>query len=439
MVKPNSKKELNKTDILMNFSREIGLEKMNVKTIFALGISFVVLIFALVGTSSMLEDLDAGETMVIQHPVSGKLSWFQTPGVKWQGWGKVTTYPKRTQLWFAEGKRNSHTIKIRFNDGGHATISGSISWEMPTSEDKLNSIHTKYTSPEAVEEQLIRTIMEKVIYMTGPMMSSTESYAARRTEMLNLIEDQLVNGVYMTKTVKRIKKDELLGTDKQVDVVELILDKDQKPVRAEESPLAEFDIRTFNLAIDEIIYEETVENQIKQQQSATMKVQLAIAEAKTAEQQVATTKAEGEASAEKAKWAQKTIAATKTTEAEMTKEIAETKAEQELAVAKLATEAAEQFKLTETAKGEGEAARRKLVMEADGALEKKLEAWMEAQKAYAQALGVHNGPWVPSVIMNSGSSDANGTTAATDLISLLMVKTAKDLGLDMNMGTAVAK
>ena len=55
---------------------------------------------------------------------------------------------------------------------------------MPQDDEHLTAIHTKYGSHEAVEQQLVRTMIEKSIYMTGPLMSSTESYASRRNELL---------------------------------------------------------------------------------------------------------------------------------------------------------------------------------------------------------------------------------------------------------------
>jgi hypothetical protein len=88
--------------------------------------------------------------------------------------------------------------------------------------------------------------------------------------------------------------------------------------------------------------------------------------------------------------------------------------------------------MAETLRGEGEAARRKLVMEADGALEKKLEAYIEVSKYYADAIARHQGAWVPSIIM--GGSDGKTGASAMDLISLLTAKAAKDLSLDVNPG-----
>jgi len=47
-------------------------------------------------------------------------------------------------------------------------------------------------------------------------------------------------------------------------------------------------------------------------------------------------------------------------------------------------------------------------MEADGALEKKLQAYIEVSKLYASAIKDYKGHWVPGVVMGGG----NGTHAA---------------------------
>ncbi|MCK9458361.1 MAG: SPFH domain-containing protein [Proteobacteria bacterium] len=407
----------------------------------------VVVCFSLFG---FFENLDAKQLMVIQSPVKGQLDWYTSQGVKYQGFGKVTCYDRRSQFWFSAKNDQGaaaadNSIKIRFNDGGHAQLSGGISWEMPLDEEHLTRIHQQYGSHLAVEQQLIRTIIEKSIYMTGPTMSSKESYAERRNELLNLIEDQIQNGVYLTKTTQEQATDPLTGAIKTIAKVELVTDKDGKPKRAEESPLKQFGIKVFNLSINEVAYDPQVEEQISQQQKLTMQVQIAMATAKQAEQECITTKKQGEANAAKAEWEQKTVAAKEVakadqdktvaeTKAKQEKSVAETKAAQELKVAELAAQAAEMTKKEQIALGEGEAKRRTLVMEADGALEKKLAAWVEINKAYAEAIAKHEGSWVPSIVMGNGATGTAGAqNGASDLIALLTAKTAKDLSLDPNM------
>ena len=397
------------------------------------GGALLALLLVLVLGGRLVEGLDANEIMVVQSPVKGTLTWYITPGVKWQGFGKVTKYHKRSQFWFSskgdQGKDNDDSSKIRFNDGGHANLSGSIAWEMPVDEESLNKLHSKYGSHLAVEQQLVRTIVEKSVYMTGPLMSSKESSAERRNDLLRFIEDQIQKGVYRTETQQEKQPDPMTGTIKTVNLVKLLTDKNGLPLRQEASPLEEFHVRTFNLSINELKYDTTVEAQIQQQQQALMQVQTAVAKAREAEQAAITAAKNGEAEAAKAKWEQEVIKAR-----------AVTQAQQQLEVARLDAEAAAQTKRKEILLGEGEAERRKLVMSADGALDKKLSAYVEVNKFYADAIKGYQGNWVPNVMM--GGSGSHGTTGsgATELIQLLNAKTAMDLGLNMNVsGTEKTK
>lgn len=404
---------------------------MNPRKTFSLGLAVVLVIVVIWACFGIFENLDAKQTMVIQAPLSGKLTWHTTAGVKWQGFGKVTKYPKREQFWFSmqddQGKKTDESIPIRFNDGGHGKISGSLAWEMPMDEQHLTALHVRYGSTHAIEQQLVRTVVEKAVYMTGPLMSSQESYASRRNELLNVIDDQIVNGVYKTETQQERIKDAMTGQEKTVSVVKMIKDSKGLPLRQDVSPLDEFKIRVFNLSINKIPYDETVEKQIQSQQQAIMEVQTAMANAKKAEQAAITAEKNGQAEAAKAKWDQEVIKAREVTAAEQRKRVAE-----------LDAQAAEQTKRQSILLGEGEAARKRLVMEADGALEPKLKALVEINKFYADAIKGYQGSWVPSVVMGGGSQVAG--SGAQQLVDLLTAKTAKELGIDMNVaGTGKTK
>ncbi len=127
----------------------------------------------------LVENLDAKEVMIIQMPLSGELIVYTEPGWKWQGFGKVTTYPRRDQFSFSavmdQGKSVDESIQTRFNDGGHGNISGTINWAMPLTPDKIIRIHKDFGGFQAIEQQLIRPSLQKVIYNVGPTMSSTVS------------------------------------------------------------------------------------------------------------------------------------------------------------------------------------------------------------------------------------------------------------------------
>lgn len=367
---------------------------------------------------------DANTIMVVQLPIVGTLNWYTTPGTQLSWWGRVTKYPKREQFWFSskydQGPPHDDSLKIRFNDGAHATISGSISWEMPMDIDHLNKIHGKYGSPDAVAKQLVRTVLEKAVYTAGPLMSSTESYAERKNELLADIQDQIDFGVFETETIPQKVKDPMSGQEKTVNTVRIKMEQG-KPKHAIESPLKEFGILTYNLSMNDIHYPDEVEKQISLQQQAIVGVSIAIAEAKKAEQAAITAAKQGEAEAAKAKWAQEVEKATAVTSAEKLRD-----------VSALEVQTAANEKRASILRGEGEAAARKLVMTADGALDKKLATYEKVNTLYAEAIKGYAGSWVPSIVMAGGNSSVAGS-GAQQLVSLLSAKTAHDLSLDMSV------
>jgi hypothetical protein len=277
----------------------------------------------------------------------------------------------------------------------------------------------KYGSQEAIQKNLIETVTNKCVYMTGPLMSSKESYAEKRTSLIRYIEDQITLGVFRT-TQKEVKTtDAMTGQEKTVTVVEIVLKEDGSPMRQEEAILASYGIKTSNFAVTSLPYDEKVEGQIKQQQEISMKVQTAMASAKEAEQNVITVAKQGEANAATAKWEQEVIKAK-----------AVTLAEQEKEVAKLNRDAAEYTKQKDILLGQGEAERKRLVMSANGALEQKLDAWLKAQEYWADAASKYPGQWVPTTVIGGDSKGYNGAQTFMDLMGM---KAARDLSLDMSI------
>lgn len=374
---------------------------------------------------NLWDNVDAHEIVVIQSPVSGTLNVYTESGWKWQGFGKVTRYPRRAQYSFSSSKDQGksavdESIETRFNDGGTALISGVVSWDMPLDAPKVIQLHREFGSFLAIEQQLIRPMIEKVIYTVGPTMSSTESSAERRPEIPQYIDDQLIKGPYLTHTKSVMQHDPLTNTDKEARVVEIVVGADGFPARSAPSQITEHGIKLYPVTINTIRYNDVVEGQIKERQKATTQVQIAQANARRAEQDAITTARQGEANAAKSKWDQETINA---------KEIA--LAEKDLRVATLSAQQAEQYKKEQILKGEGEAEYKKLIITADGALQQKLAAYVEVQKAYAAAVGAYQGNWVPTTVLGGGTS--TGVNGASSLVELLTAKTARDLSLDLTV------
>ena len=369
--------------------------------------------------------LESTEIVVIQYPW-GELKTHVEPGIYPRFFGTVRKYPLSSQFSFSakldQGSEADESLRLRFNDGGHATISGVIRWEMPTDNEHLIAVHRKFGSAKAIEQQLIRPTMESAAYTTGPLMSSTESSAEKRNLLLQYMQDQAKNGTYMTRTVAIKVVDPISGIEKTANAAEIVTEGG-RPVREQGSAITHFGINLLPISINQVEYDKEIEKQIQNRQKAIQDVQIAQANALKAEQEAITAAKQGEALAAKAKWEQEVIKAQKVTEAQ-----------QKLEVAELEAKAAEQYKRQQILEGEGEAQKKQLIMNADGALDKKLEAYVEIQKAYASAIENYKGNWVPSYV--SGNAGAQAGLGAQQMIDLLSIKAAKDLGLDMGISGA---
>lgn len=413
------------------------------------------LLFTVIAAGKLWENVPANQYVVIQSPVAGDLNWYTTPGVAWQGFGDITPYSIRMMYDFRE-----KGYAVQFNDGGHGTIFGSIQCELPSAKDLLTQLHRQFPSQEQVESGLVKTSTEGAIYLVGTLMSSRESYAEKKNDLIHYVTDQVQNGPYRTRQKREWIKDPVTNESKESITAEIVLDRDGNPMRQESSTLSRYGLRCFQFIVNKIAYDKAIEDQIKQQQSITMNVQTSVAEKVMAEQRAQTAEATGRANATEAKWRQETIKATETTRADQErqvaliqadrekqvqvtnanrdKEVAETAANREkvvaetqgaarLSVADLDRKAAEQTKLQLILLGEGEATRKKLVLEADGALEQKLAAYVTVTPKIFEAL--RGTAMVSQISMGAGTGGAQAT--ALPLIELLTAKAAKDLALDM--------
>lgn len=400
------------------------------KKLLLAGIAAIGALFLLIAGPMIVENLDASQIMVIQSPVSGELTVHTEPGWKIQGFGTVTKYPRRNEVTFVDPncatndndpKVITRGLNIRFYDGGNAILCGTMSWVMPLDPKSVLGIHRDFRSAEAFETQAIRRSMEAAATFSGPTMSSFESAAGRRNELLQILNDQTLDGVYKTFT-KTIRATDIAGVEKDMQVIEIVRDEKGLPLRAQASYVQAYNVQLLPMTINNFKYEERVEEQIKQQQDATNAAVVAIANSKRADQDALTAEAQGRANAAKAKWEQETLNA---------KTIANAQAA--VTIANASVQEAEAFKKAEILRGQGESERKRLVMEADGQLDKKLEALVTINRLYADAIKeAKPGAWSPSVVMGS-NGQSNGGQNASNLVELMTAKTAKDLAVDLGV------
>src|SRR6185369_10432057 len=242
---------------------DISVSKLVMKLVGGL----VILILGIIFIANSVTTVAADEIVVKQNFFDGKLQVWSSPGVHWQNFGRLTIYKRSAQYSFditpadpsvKDAKPTDETIQVRFNDGGHGNVGGSLRFDLPTDEAKMIKLHSTYHSMEAINRDLIRPVVNKSVFMTGPLMSSRESYAEKRADLISHISDQILHGVYRTERHTSKQVDIISGVEKNVDMV--VPKVGPTGVEREEiSPIETFGINAYNISIQRINYDPAIE------------------------------------------------------------------------------------------------------------------------------------------------------------------------------------
>jgi hypothetical protein len=373
----------------------------------------VLILLASVG--KFIELVDTDKTVVCQH-LNGKLNYWTDPGPYMQWWGDVVSYDKTSQLWFSDSDGEGGEgdvdlgIPIIFNDAGNGKINGSLRVVLPVGDDKLYKIRTSFPSMKSLMYDLVRPAVVKVVYASGTLMSSFESYAEKKTDLIFYINDQLEYGVYKTRIVETVTQDELDPSKTKTVRVASLIENPTAPggyERQEKSPLTEYGITADNLSISSINYEDKILNQIADQQKARMNLLTAQAQAAEAKQQAIRAEEQGKANAMTAKWEQEKV-----------KAVEVTRAEQEFQVAQFQSKKAKEVAEKVIQEGRAEAEANKAKVAAGLTPQERAEWEYKTRVGVAEAISKLK---LPTVIMGGGQGQGNN---AMDIISL---KFATDL------------
>lgn len=383
-----------------------------------MAIVIAILALVVIGLSGKIgEDVKNEQIVVNQYPFTGKMAYWTDPGFKWQWFGKTTHYYKTNQVWFNNIKSTNNdelttfdlenpAFPITYSDKGKGFVLGSVRIELPKNETQLNLIQEHYGSEKRLMEELIKPTIGKVILACGPLMTSLESVAEKRNDLIAYATDQLNNGIYATTTKTVEKLNPITNELEKIQQAEIIYDESGNPKRNEESPFAKYGLKVSQLAIADLKYEKATNNQISRQREADMDIISAKAEAAKAIQQTIKIEEEGKQSAAAARWKQEAIKAAEVT-----------KAEQEYEVARLAALKANEEAKKIKAEGEAKAAANKALVSAGLTPLEKATIEKETAIGIAQALANSKVRWVPEIIMNGNGAN----NSAMDAVGLNMM------------------
>ncbi|MCA9363646.1 hypothetical protein KC727_00265 [Candidatus Kaiserbacteria bacterium] len=402
----------------------------------------VVIVAILFSVPMLMGINDAGHRTMVQYP-SGTLVTKFSPGVYPQWFGTPTEYVDVVTFDFDKAESEDATIDqmgipVRYQDGGTGTIYGKARFALPGDEVTMIKLHKDFRSNNGVAQKLIKSVVEEAMNLTAGLVTSEDAYAVKRGTFIDWAHQQISGGKFMTKLSEVYQEEE--GTGKRVLKSIPVIDygEDGLP-KSYPSDLNTYGIKLVGFQITDWDFEPKTLEQIATKRKATMAIITAKAEAEQAKQEAITAEEKGKANVMTAKYEKEVEKEKAVVDAQKEKEVAIIAAQQLVGVAeqqKLEAEqkklAAAEYKQEQVLRGEGDGEYKRLVLEADGALQQKLDAYVTVMGRFAAEFGKQK--WVPEVQMAQGSSDgAAGGNEAANLINLLTAKTLSDLGLDMTV------
>jgi regulator of protease activity HflC (stomatin/prohibitin superfamily) len=375
---------------------------------------------------------DAGERTVVER-VDGSQFIQYSPGVFYAGFfAKEKSYPNQISVSYQadqpdlevkDGTIEIGKIKVRF--GGDATtadVSGIVQYILPMDEKEMIEMHNAHRTLESLVSKRIAPYTKECLQSSAQLMSSEMHYSGGRASMAQDFSDQLKNGVFILKTTDKVIFDSLERENKRVYETKPLEDKNGN-IKRKFSSIKEYGITVADAAITDVDYEERVDKMLAKKIDASTKASVSKQELLTAQQQQLTAKAKGEQALVEIEYRQKQEQTKQVVAAQTKVEVAKQDMEQQRIQAAAAELEAKKIKTL----ADAEAYAKQRVMSADGALDKKLAAYKEVQRYWAEALKGYQGNITPSIVTGGG----NAGNGATNFMEMMGAKAARDLSLDL--------
>jgi hypothetical protein len=394
---------------------------------------FVIVFFLIVNPFSWN---DAGNRTVVERTTGEQIVQF-APGIFYAGFfAKEKEWPNQISVTYQESAADLSLedngievgqIMIRFSDATTANVKGITQFILPSDEKEMILIHNTHRTPQSLVVKRLAPYTKECLQSSAQLMSSEKHYGGGRAQMAQDFMDQLKEGVYLLKTEENVVFDSLEAEKKRVYQTEIQIDRKTSLPKRKLSSIKEYGITVADAAITDVDYEDKVDQKLIKIIDAVTKSSISKQELMTAQQQTLTAKAKGEQALVEIEYQQKQ---------EQTKQVVEAQtkvkvAEQDKLQQKIAYEGAilEAKKIKELA--DAQAYARKRIMEADGALEMKLNAQIEVQKAWADAFSKYSGAIVPQFQTVGGAGGGTTGNGALSFMEIITAKTAKDFALEL--------
>lgn len=370
---------------------------------------------------------ELGYRQVVETPTGRKYVVFNNgmyvkfPGSKVSEYPNVITISHRGESTGATVDGN--LIPIRFNDATEATAQTVVRFRMPGVEADMLEIHSEYINIEYLALKGLQPYTIECLKNSAQLMDSEQHYSGGRAQLSQYFQDQLQNGLFILDMHESFYKDTLTGETKRIYESKIRVNGKGEMIR-KASDLEKFGIDIASATIENVDYEAQVDAKLTKKIEASTRESVSKQNLVTAQQEAMTAEAEGRKRLVEIEYEEKQKQTQSVVQAETQVKLAvKDKEKQEIALVAARLEA-QKIK----ALAEAEAYAKQKVMQADGALEKKLEAYKDVQKMWAGAFASYQGDLVPK--FQTGGASAQNGNAGIDFMQIMTAKAAMDLKLD---------
>ena len=396
-------------------------QKMITWALFIFITIFLALLFNPFGYNSM------GYREVVETPLGKKYIVFGN-GVYMKVPGStVTTYPNLVTIAYTtqqtEATVNQDLVEVRFMDATTANVEVFVKYALPNEELLMLQLHEDFRNVDHLAGTGLAPYTRECLKYSAQLMESEQHYSGGMSKLSNDFRDQLDNGQYVVDNFESSTRDTLTGELKKTYENKIRLDKTNLPVR-NSNDLQEMGISVRTHNIINVNYEQQVDSKLAKKIEASTRESVSKQNLITAQQEELTAAAEGRKRLVEIEYEKKQEQTRQLVEAETQVKLAEKDMEKQ----KIAMEAAKLEAQKIKALAEAEAYAKQKVMQADGALEKKLATYKEVQQMWSNAFAAFQGDLVPK--FQTGTGAGTGTNAGLDFMEIMSAKAAMDLSLD---------
>ncbi len=346
-----------------------------------------------------------------------------------------------------------------FLDQVDAQVTATTRFQLPEVEEDFLRLARQFRTPENLLRTELIPAFQETLGATASLVSAENYFSGGRNEFNTEFQNQMQGGIYNvrrkeeTRNVRRRSgsANAALGTEQQefgddqqiVFVVEKILDENGQPVRKPQN-FNKFSIQVVSARVTNVQPNERFRSRMEQKQDAAAARAVAREQRVQEEEQrlLAITRGEREVAERQA--AAKVEQIQLTTEAETKKQLAVTEANQRKERAAIDRDTAEirleQARIDAESRqvsADAAAYEKKAIIEADNALQQKLDAYVTSQKYWAEAFSKRQVPKQVFGMGSGGSGKAGSDNDIQDFLNLMTMRAARDLSVDPSIGAPV--